>query len=151
MISMCWFCAAAGFAENAANASTRPVTPAAHRNDFAVLVMTRSRDRVVERGEYRPTARSRPASRMPPAGSDRLTPVTQITTMVVLVRGGLWVTLQRSFGTLRSSRRLEAKGPDQLLHVVDLVGHEPAHLFRRAAGDDVAVLGQLRDQLRSMG
>src|SRR5262245_17214196 len=55
MISMCWFWAVAGLAEKAANASTRPVTPAAHRNDFAVLVMTRSRDRVVERGEYRPT------------------------------------------------------------------------------------------------
>src|SRR5262245_42088373 len=54
MISMCWFWAVAGLAEKAANANTRPVTPATHRNDVAVI-MTRSRDRVVERGEYRPT------------------------------------------------------------------------------------------------
>src|SRR5215475_12256236 len=53
MISMCWFWASAGLAENAANARARPVTPAAHRNDFAVI-MTRSRDGVVERGEYKP-------------------------------------------------------------------------------------------------
>src|SRR6516162_230086 len=51
----------------------------------------------------------------------------------------------------RPSLRLETKGLDQLLHVLDLVSHKPAHLLRRAAGDNVAVFGQLRDQLWSMG
>src|SRR6516164_7407386 len=55
------------------------------------------------------------------------------------------------FRGLRPSLRLETKGLDQLLHVLDLVSHKPAHLLRRAAGDNVAVFGQLRDQLWSMG
>src|SRR5262245_40979570 len=57
----------------------------------------------------------------------------------------------RGFRGLRPSLRLEAKGLDQLLHVLDLLSHKPAHLLRRAAGDNVAVFGQLRDQLWSMG
>src|SRR6516164_1140039 len=54
------------------------------------------------------------------------------------------------FQRLRPSLCLEAKGLDQLLHVFDLVSHKPAHLLRGAAGDDVAVFGQLCDQLWSM-
>src|SRR5262249_62103263 len=57
----------------------------------------------------------------------------------------------RGFRGLRPSLRLEAKGLHQLLHVLDLLSHKPAHLLRRAAGDNVAVFGQLRDQLWSMG
>src|SRR5262249_12056421 len=61
-----------------------------------------------------------------------------------------WSVRHRSFRGLRPSLRLEAKGLDQLLHVLDLVSHKPAHLLGRAAGDNVAVFGQLRDQLWSM-
>src|SRR5262245_47570857 len=57
MISMCWFWAVADLAEKAANASARPAMPAAHRNDFAVI-MIRSRGEVAERGEYKPTRAS---------------------------------------------------------------------------------------------
>src|SRR5262245_60100738 len=61
-----------------------------------------------------------------------------------------WSARHRSFRGLRPSLRLEAKGLDQLLHVLDLVSHKRAHLLGRAAGDNVAVFGQLRDQLWSM-
>src|SRR5262245_49397665 len=56
----------------------------------------------------------------------------------------------RSLRGLRPSLRLEAKGLDQLLHVLDFVSYKPAHLLRRAAGDNVAGFGQLRDQLWSL-
>ena len=46
---------------------------------------------------------------------------------------------------------LEAKGVDQLLHVGGLVRHQPRHLLRRAAGYNVSVFGQLRDQFGSVG
>src|SRR5262249_11944229 len=55
------------------------------------------------------------------------------------------------FRGLRHHCALRPRGLDQLLHILDLVSHKPAHLLRRAAGDNVGVFGQLRDQLWSMG
>jgi hypothetical protein len=57
----------------------------------------------------------------------------------------------RGHFALIKSMGLEAKDLNQLLHVLDLVSHKPAHLLRRAAGYNVAVFRQLRDQLWSTG
>src|SRR5262249_59889448 len=46
---------------------------------------------------------------------------------------------------------LEAKGLNQLLHILDLVSHKLTHLLRCAARYNVAVFGQLRDQFGSTG
>jgi hypothetical protein len=48
------------------------------------------------------------------------------------------------------SMNLQAKGFNQLLHLLDLVSHKPAHLLRCAAGYNVTVFGQLGDQIWSM-
>jgi hypothetical protein len=63
-------------------------------------------------------------------------PNRQITILVGIAAGGITDVIR---GTMWPSLRLEAKGLDQLLHVLDLVSHKPAHLLRRAAGDNVAV------------
>jgi hypothetical protein len=55
----------------------------------------------------------------------------------------------RQIGSTKSMN-LEAKGFNQLLHLLDLVSHKPAHLLRCAAGYNVTVFGQLGDQTRSM-
>jgi hypothetical protein len=58
---------------------------------------------------------------------------------------------QTAIAASTKSMNLEAKGLNQLLHVLDLVSHKPAHLLRCAAGYNVTVFGQLRDQLGSTG
>jgi hypothetical protein len=79
------------------------------------------------------------------AGFGSLTSASELLGQLLGFRRGVEVS------GLRPSLRLEAKGLDQLPHVLDLASDEPAHLLRRAARDNIAVFGQLRDQLWSMG